>query len=251
MNDQRAKPLELLVSVRNAAEVVAAINGGAHWIDLKEPSDGPLAAVTLSVAEEAVQQLGVGRPLSAALGELRDWEHSRARDLLDIDGIELVKIGLAGCAPIKDWQRRWNAISQAAAERGKHLVSVMYADGNDVNAPPPAAVLEVAEQAGCRFLLIDTYVKNGHTTFDCFSPAELAEKLYAARALGMTTVLAGSIRRELIAKIPGDLVDIVAVRGAVCRGGRDSAIDVQLVAEFRSALAAGTGRPANTSRQPA
>lgn len=251
MNDQRAKPIELLVSVRNAPEVVAAIDGGAHWIDLKEPSDGPLAAVTLTVAEEAVQQLGVARPLSAALGELRDWEHSHAHALLDVDGISLVKLGLAGCALIKDWRRRWIAISQAAAERGKHLVSVMYADGNDVNAPPPAEVFGVAEEAGCRFLLIDTYVKNGRTTFDCFSPAELAEKLYAARALGMTTVLAGSIRLELIPEIPADLVDIVAVRGAVCRGDRDSAIDVQLVEKFRSALAAETARPANTPRQPA
>jgi uncharacterized protein (UPF0264 family) len=44
----------LLVSVRDAAEAVEALAGGADWIDLKEPQRGPLGAVDAVTARDVV-----------------------------------------------------------------------------------------------------------------------------------------------------------------------------------------------------
>lgn len=251
MSKQPLNTPELLVSVRSAEELTATLEGGADWIDLKEPSEGPLAAVSRKVAEEAVAQLAGRRPLSAALGELRDWDDSPARELLKVEGIHLVKLGLAGCAASDGWRKQWLAVSQSAAERGKQLVTVVYADWKQVGAPQPLEMLELARDAGSKFLLIDTYSKEGRSTFDYLANAELEEYFHTARSFGMKTVLAGSIRRESVGKIPANSVDIVAVRGAVCRGDRASVIDAPQVAEFRSALSSVAENRSDASCQPA
>ena len=63
----RARP-RLLVSVRDADEAEEALAGGADWIDLKEPLDGPLGAVSTARAREVVQCVTGRAPTSAAAG---------------------------------------------------------------------------------------------------------------------------------------------------------------------------------------
>ena len=230
--------LKLLVSVRDAEEVLAALAGGADWIDLKEPSAGPLAAVKVCVARAAVQVLAGQRTMSAALGELRDWEVASANELLAVKDIGVVKLGLAGCVLLDDWQQRWQAVAEEAARNNKKLVAVVYADWQQANAPTPEVILRLAQTEGCRYLLIDTYEKSSGTVFDHFERSELVRILHSAKEFGMTTVLAGSLSRNLIGQIPTEGVDIVAVRGAVCRGDRTTRVDAGLVESFRQSLAA-------------
>lgn len=236
MSQQAERIPDLLVSVRNAEEVLAAFEGGADWIDLKEPNEGPLAAVSRATAERAVETLSGRCTLSAALGELRDWDHSNAHELLAVPGISLVKLGLAGCSRMPNWQQRWSEIAQTASDQGKQLVAVVYADCSHAAAPAPAEVLEFAKRSGAAYLLIDTFGKSEGSTFDYFFGAELTEYLHAAREASMTTVLAGRLTRDLIDSIPAALVDIVAVRGAVCQGNRTAIVDAKLVEAFRLAL---------------
>jgi len=117
----------LLVSVRSADEVGAALEGGADWIDLKEPLAGPLGAVDAKVARQVVDRVAGCRPISAALGELVDWPDSLSRSLLDIEGIAVVKLGLAGCLAQDDWQSLWQAAAKTVCDSGKTLVAVAYA----------------------------------------------------------------------------------------------------------------------------
>jgi len=229
---------KLLVSVRNSQEVLAALAGGADWIDLKEPSAGPLAAVSLQVAKEAVKALAGRRTMSAALGELRDWKTSLAEELLAVVGVSFVKLGLSGCAGQSDWQQQWQAVAAAARKANKQLVAVIYADWQKAAAPAPAAVISIAQAAESQFLLIDTYDKSTGSTFDHLSNSRLGEVLQQAKQAALTTVLAGSITTELINQIPCEGVDMVAVRGAVCRGGRTDRVEAGRVENFRKALAA-------------
>ena len=229
---------KLLVSVRDSEEVLAALAGGADWIDLKEPNAGPLAAVDLPVAQAAVQSLAGRRTLSAALGELRDWDTSPARKLLAVAGLEVVKLGLAGCARQSDWQQRWQAVAIAAGKSDKQLVAVVYADWQHIDAPAPTDVISAAQLAGSRFLLIDTYDKSKGSTFDHLSNRELGQILLRAKRAGLMTVLAGSITTELIGQLPVSAIDMVAVRGAVCRGDRTDRVEAGLIENFRNSLAA-------------
>ena len=235
-NDSPAMP-RLLVSVRDAEEVLAALAGGADWIDLKEPNAGALAGVEVEVAREAVEALAGRRPLSAALGELRDWSASPTSGLLNVAGIGVVKLGLAGCARLDDWQQQWQAVAEDAATTEKQLVAAIYADWQQAEAPRPAEILEIAQQSGSRYLLIDTFDKRAGSTFDYLSPADLAQIFCKAKQGGMTTVLAGSLSPELLGQVPSKAVDLVAVRGAVCRGERTSRVEARLVEDFLLALA--------------
>ncbi len=225
-------PLKLLVSVRNAEEVLTALAGGADWIDLKEPNAGPLAAVEACVARKAVQALAGRRTMSAALGELGDWQTSAASEILTIEGIGVVKLGLAGCARLDAWQQRWQAVAEEAAKQKKQLVAVIYADWQRAESPAPDEIIALAKLAGSQYLLIDTYDKSAGTVFDHLSSSALDSILRKAKQVGMTTVLAGSLSLDSIDQVPVEVVDIVAVRGAVCRGDRTS----RRIKEFRQAL---------------
>lgn len=228
---------QLLVSVRNAQESEAALAGGADWIDLKEPSAGPLAAVSVQTAREVAQVLAGRRTLSAALGELCEWAQSPVQELLTVEGIRFVKLGLAGCAQRDGWQQQWLDIATAATNANKQLVAVLYADHLLASSPTPAEIITLAQQAGSRYLLIDTFNKKAGTTFDHFTGDELDDLFVLAQQANLKIVLAGSLSRELLLQLPAPGVDMIAVRGAVCRGDRTGEIDVKLVARFRQALA--------------
>jgi (5-formylfuran-3-yl)methyl phosphate synthase len=226
---------KLLVSARNAYEAFDAVTGGADWIDMKEPFFGPLGAVSADAAREIAAKLRGRAPISAALGELVDWRDSSARELLEVPEINVVKTGLAQCAGI-DWQNQWVELFAKIQAAGKHLAAVIYADWQEIAAPAPEDVLECAKQAGGEYLLIDTWNKSGSSTLQIMSVKKLCNILLDARNSGIKTVLAGKISHGDLSIVCSLPVDIVAVRSAVCRAGRESRLDSQLVNRFRNLL---------------
>ena len=74
----------LLVSVRTADEVAAALDGGADLIDVKEPAKGPLAPAEAEVVAAVIDAVDGKVPVSAGkycrLGECRkDYAAARER----------------------------------------------------------------------------------------------------------------------------------------------------------------------------
>lgn len=234
----RSKPHPLLlVSVRNVQEAAAATVEGVDWIDLKEPSRGPLGSVDVDVAREVAEAISTTHPVSAAGGELLDWlATDTANRLTEVPGIRLIKLGLAGCAPLPCWRQSWQAAQAAIANAGKQLVAVAYADWRTARAPHPAAIVDLASECGCDFFLIDTFDKSCGTVLDHLPIAELSELLAHAQNGSLQTVVAGSLASSLLPKIAGLPIDLVAVRGAVCRGGRRGSVRREQIAQFRLAL---------------
>ena len=161
----------LLVSVRDATEARLALEGGVDWIDLKEPNIGALGAVPTANAEEVVEYVGDRVPVSAAAGELLDWETSATKSLLSVSGIRLIKLGLAGCSQTENWLEIWSAAASEIQSAGKQLVAVAYADTHQAKAPAVEKVLELAIQQGPGTLLIDTYDKASGTLLAHLSSA--------------------------------------------------------------------------------
>ena len=157
---------QLLVSVRSVAEAEAALRGGADWIDLKEPASGPLGAVDAEVARKVVAHARGRASVSAAAGELIDWPTSSSRELLQVEGISQLKLGLSECRD-RTWRDAWLAAQREIAAAGKELVAVIYADDVAAHSPAPAAVAALAIDAQCRWLLIDTFDKQGPTLLEC------------------------------------------------------------------------------------
>ena len=226
---------QLLVSVRDAAEARAALEGGADWIDLKEPANGPLGAVTAAVARSVAEVVAGRAALSAAAGELIDWPRSAARDLLAVDGVSQLKLGLSACDD-GDWREAWLAAQCEILDSGKELVAVVYADADRAHTPAPFDVLEATAAANARWLLIDTFDKSSGTLLELFDDTQLRALFERAQSLGLTTAAAGRLTPTAIEALPLDVVDVVAVRSAACGGDRRGSVNTQSVAALRELL---------------
>jgi len=230
----------LLVSVRDAREAAAAIEGGADIIDVKEPRAGSLGRPTpdacLAVAAAAEGCL----PWTMACGELREGpraiiDHITAvgRLLGDCPGPAAIKVGLAGMAG-RDWRTDLAAVygSLECLPAGVGPVAVIYADAPET--PPAEEILAAAGPLGCRAVLVDTFDKSAGSTLDCRTPAELSRWRAAATAAGMAFVLAGRLSAEDLAAAAEIAADVIAVRSAVCSGGRNGTVEAAKVRTLAS-----------------
>ena len=226
----------LLVSVRDAAEALAALRGGATLIDVKEPLHGSLGAASPDVWWQVRDAVPPQVPCSAALGELKDVTPQQARQWRSsLAGYQFAKLGLAGCRETNDWQSRWRDILRELPSETRP-VAVVYADWQTAGAPSPDEILPAAIDCSCSAVLVDTFDKTRGSISGHFSLKEIERILSAARAASLTTVLAGSLTLALAHKLLPLAPDFLAVRGAVCRGSRSGEMDESLVRDFAEML---------------
>lgn len=221
----------LLASVRDMAEAELAWTGGADWLDFKEPAAGALGAVPEAVAAAAVRRYAGRLPLSATLGDCWDTPAeipARTRTLAAL-GMPYIKVGLfAGSlsAPLAD-------ALHTAAEQTEGLIAVCFAE----SPPTPRQITRLA-RLGCRGIMLDTADKRGGSLCDLLPLRAIADFVNGARAEGLLTGLAGSLRPVHVAPLRALAPDYLGFRGALCRGhARDAALEVGLVRQVRALLA--------------
>jgi uncharacterized protein (UPF0264 family) len=228
---------QLLVSVRSAAEAEAALAGGAHVIDVKEPSRGSLGRADDATLAEVVRVVAGRRPVSAALGELHDgWQ--------DLPGctsqLYYVKWGLskfrtevrAGWAELWCESERVRALNPACA-----VVTVAYADARRAAAPDVEVVCDHLVEAGEGVLLLDTFAKDGSTLLAWLNVANVRRTVERCRTAGVRVALAGSLGVDEIRALLPLRPDWFAVRGAACQGRqRHAMIDTGRVRQLVEAI---------------
>lgn len=235
---------ELLVSVRDVSEALAALAGGADLVDVKEPERGALGRAddrTIEAIVRAVRANSSSSTTSAALGEL--VTDGRQPAWFEV-APDFVKVGLAGAARLADWRRdlgEWtaaNAVPSLAAVEGRPCwVGVVYADWEAAGAPPPREVVEVALELGCAGVLVDTFDKRSGTLFEVMPAPELLKLADMARGRARFLALAGRLGVADLPRLRPLRPDIVAVRSAACRGGdRDAVVEASAVRCLRDAM---------------
>ena len=211
----------LLISVRSCQEARDVLEGGADLIDIKEPSYGSLGQADASTIAEIAAITGETRPVSAAMGELKNT--SRIELPLNL---RFAKWGLSDCGSNPNWSIELS--EQAAAVRRSspncEPVAVAYADHHRAKAPAPAEVFARAAAIGCPVLLIDTFVKDGRHLLSWLSLADILELHDRCRLHRIQLALAGGISMELLPEVIALDPDWIAVRGAACRDGRNGTI---------------------------
>lgn len=233
--------MQLLVSVRSATEVEAALAGGADIIDAKEPSRGSLGPVDHAVLREILRCVPSRAPLSVALGDMATADEVAAA----ISSLELppkpaplfLKLGFAG---IRTPQLVTRLLECAAVMGAKHqairIVAVAYADANRAETLEPAVFLQLARRAGVAGVLLDTYIKDGRGLLGCMTPSALTEWAAAGRRFGLLTALAGELKLADVGVVCRAQPDIIGVRGAACEGGRGGVVTVERVRALRHRL---------------
>ena len=211
----------LLVSVRDGTEAAGVVSAGVDLVDVKEPAAGSLGAAEAGVWKQVVELAAGTMPVSLALGELTD--QALPGRLADIPaGVRYAKIGLAGCQDRPGWEKRWGeALERLPA--GTTPVAVIYADQQRARSPSPAEIMGgVADRAH----------PHAGNLLDHWSLERVRQHAGQVRQQGMKVVLAGSLQVAEIRLLATPAVDLLAVRGAVCRGRREGQLDPERVARL-------------------
>lgn len=226
----------LLVSVRSADEVAAALAGGADLIDVKEPARGPLGMAEAEVVAAVLDRVNNRVPVSAALGEWSGNALTEAHWHLELK-LSYVKWGLASYAPHPGWGEDL-LDTRRELPIGTEMVAVAYADWERAKSVPPAEVVKFAKRYRFRAFLLDTWGKDGKTLLDFMKPAEIRELVESLHRVRAVVALGGSLRPEQVKSLKGIAPDYYAVRSSACAAGkRDGVIDTSRVKKWKEAIA--------------
>ena len=216
----------LLVSVRSVDEARAAMDGGADLIDVKEPSRGSLGRADDDVVSAVVALVNGRLPVSAALGEWRDWS-----SLPIPSGLAFVKWGLAG---LENRAHLPRSIRNCTREASPVLVA--YADYRRVEGPKPELLAAAACELRFPAFLIDTGIKDGTNLLDWMDLATLARLRCQLAEAGVAFALAGSLDDRAIGVLLPVAPTWFAVRGAACVGGREGSICSERVSALKKVI---------------
>lgn len=238
--------MRLLVSVRSVDEALLAAEGGADFIDLKEPGQGALGGLPVGTIRAIVATLRSHRhalPISATIGDvpMEALDTILARvEAVGACGVDIVKVGIEHGAPAR-------AVLDALATCGRTIVPVFIADrGLD------RALVEHAAGLGFAGLMADTADKLAGSLFDV-TPSDLQAFVATARAARTLVGLAGALRTSDAPRLAALGPDFAGFRSAVCAGARSDALDPDrlrgLVAAMRAAQASvGRTSPSSSER---
>jgi (5-formylfuran-3-yl)methyl phosphate synthase len=237
--------MQLLVSVRAGDEVTAALDGGADIIDAKEPARGSLGPVSPEMLRAISALVPTAVPLSAALGDFTASDAVRhavaGAEVSDRRAPTYLKLGFAGVrsAPLVTALLAAGLEAAAATPVRPVVVPVGYADHESAHSLPLEETLRAAIAAGARAFLVDTCLKDGRGLLDWIDLVRLRTLSVHARSAGLLLAVAGSLGPDVLPRL-GGIADVIGVRGAVCRGGREGSIDSLLVQGIRDLLRTGS-----------
>jgi len=220
--------MEVLVSVVNEEQAEQAAKSGATWVDLKNPSLGPLGLADEHRQQAFLQRMAVWPQVcrSVALGELVQAVGEGPWPTL-LPGFQFAKLGTSDLPAARtsageptDWWRHWNRW-RAHLPAGCCGVLVAYADADLCHGLRISAALALAAEQGLPFLLVDTYDKSGGGLFAALDRQGLRNQvpnwIRTARRQGTRIAWAGQLTWEDLRQLRAWDADIVGVRSAICR----------------------------------
>lgn len=230
--------MRMLVSVRDVAEALLAADGGADFIDLKEPRDGALGGLpvaTIGAVVRALRGQGSRLPISATIGDLPMTDPGAILAQVEAVagcGVDYVKVGIERDA-------RAGAVLDALAATGHAIVPVFIADHG-------LAFEQVERACALNFpaLMVDTADKLAGSLFDVLPDAELRRFVGRVRASAALVGLAGALRRPQLAALHALAPDFAGFRSAVCAGDRGGELDPERLRTLAAALHATALAPA-------
>jgi (5-formylfuran-3-yl)methyl phosphate synthase len=220
----------LLASVSTVEEALSVLEGGADIIDLKNPQQGALGALPLSLVRDIVRAVVRRRPLSATVGDLPMIPQMLMQAVAEMasTGVDIVKVGFFG----HEYHAECIRALQPLAAQGVNIVAVLFAD-----AEPDLDMLPLLSKAGMHGVMLDTAKKDGKSLRHHLADAQLESFVEQARSLGLLTGLAGSLSMEDIPDLVRMQPDYLGFRGALCsESDRHSVLEPQRMMNLRDML---------------
>ncbi len=202
-----------LASVKSLKEARIAFHAGADVVDLKDPTNGVLGAVSLSTLREVARFIAGRSLVSTTVGDLPSDPEliSEAVAGVAATGVDIVKVGFF------DGENQTALLEALAkqAQNGIRIVVVLFAD----REPAPEHVFPKIAEAGLMGAMLDTANKQGKSLRHYCTDQRLATFVKKGRELRLVAGLAGSLRIEDIEPLLSLGPDYLGFRGALCASG--------------------------------
>jgi len=249
MRDSRQK---LLVGVRGKTEALAAVQGGAHIVDVEYPASAlgtPYPLNILAVREAVPPSI----PVATNIGGEQPGRSTACQAALGVAlaGADIIKLGLAKM-PLGEAQEFGPALVRTVRKwfPARRCVPVLFADERLARwyIDPVRDGPDLAAQMRADALLVDTYDKGiGMGLLDYYRLGEIEEFVAKCHDRGLAAWVGGSIGKEELPGLWAAGVDGVSVRSAACEPGtgpgRFGQISVALVRDLVATLPAPDDRP--------
>ncbi len=221
-----------LASVRNLEEACCLLAESPNIIDLKEPGQGTLGALSAEVVHQVVVLIKAKSrcQTSAAVGDLSREPAQIYRTVKEMaaTGVDYVKIGLFPSNQLCDYFM----VLRPLAAQGVSLVGVMFADKQ-----PDFSHIPLMQQAGFKGVMLDTAVKDGLSLLHHLSLSQLGSFIESAHKAGLVSGLAGSLRIEDVPALLRLKPDYLGFRSALCGAQqRESSLDLKAIASLKQIL---------------
>lgn len=220
----------LLASVRSVEEAMIAMQGKVDIIDLKEPDQGALGAVPISVMSEIVSMINGEHVISATVGDLPcdpQRVSSRIRNVAET-GVDLIKVGLF--EPFNALNQE--LLQQISQQSSKGIIIVLFAD----HYPGHDMIDQVAD-AGLAGVMLDTADKTSGSLRKIMEKEQIKQFICHAKRRNLITGLAGSLSKTDISPLMKLQPDYLGFRGAICQGHeRKTDLDIGSLNEIRSLI---------------
>jgi len=220
---------KFLASVDGIQEAEIALAGGADIIDLKNPQDGALGAVSPKVIRETVAFVAGRRPVSAVCGNL-PMEPGTVRAVAEeiaATKVDFLKIGF-----LSEREAAICARTVAPLSGRVRLVAVLFADKE-----PDFGLLPVLAESGFHGAMLDTAAKGKGGLLDHLPLSRIARFVDQANSLGLMTGLSGSLGVQDVSRLLPFQPDFLGFRGALCgRSQRSATIDPEAVGQIRALI---------------
>lgn len=199
----------MLASVVSPEEAGIVLNAGVEIVDLKNPAEGALGALSLETVRAIVDSIANRAIVSATIGD-QPMESSllvnKTRKMLST-GVDIVKIGFFG----QSAHERCLQALQKVAEQGAKLIAVLFADMS-----PNLALLDKVAAAGFYGVMLDTAKKDGSHLLTHCSLGELNGFVTKAHFLGLQVGLAGALNKNHVEGLLKLKPSYLGFRSALC-----------------------------------
>jgi uncharacterized protein (UPF0264 family) len=232
--------MKLLISPINTEEAIAALNGGADIIDVKNPKEGSLGANFPWMIKAVKNAIESKKPVSATIGDFNYKPGTASLAALGAasSGADYVKVGLYDIQTEEQALEMLTKIVRAVKDydTSKKVVASGYSDYERINSISPMLLPEIGAKAGVDVVMMDTGVKDGRTTFEFMTEEELIEFVRLANENGLDSAIAGAIKFENLPAIKRIQPGIIGIRGMVCGGDRSTTIKEELVVKLKNEM---------------
>ncbi len=232
--------MKLLISPINTEEAIAALNGGADIIDVKNPKEGSLGANFPWMIKAVKNAIESKKPVSATIGDFNYKPGTASLAALGAasSGADYVKVGLYDIQTEEQALEMLTKIVRAVKDYdpSKKVVASGYSDYERINSISPMLLPEIGAKAGVDVVMMDTGVKDGRTTFEFMTEEEVTEFVRLANENGLDSAIAGAIKFENLPAIKRIQPDIIGIRGMVCGGDRSTTIKEELVVKLKNEM---------------